>query len=151
RQCALAFVEAQAFGWQLARIANEPLLAQDASPRQSHAAVRSSSRLTWPLALAASGLGAFLAGRQLADPTARSPEIAGGAVKDGAAKSAVSSSAANDPDVKAEVEGTNRADAAKTLTSLTLRPYGGEDSIELPLVDSDDAAMNAAGRSLAVS
>lgn len=145
RQCALAFVEAQTFGWQLSRIANEPIVAQQASLRGEPATSRR-GRFAWPLTLAASVLVAFLAGQRLTDRSGLPPEIAGGAVKADTSRSAV-----NDPQALAQADGADPADTARTLSSFTLRPYGGDDSIELPLVESDVAAMNAAGRSSAVS
>ena len=143
RQCDLAFVEAQSFGWQLSRIANEPLVAQESSRCVAPAAHRR-GRFAWPLALAASVLMAFLMGQQLASRSGLAPEIAGGAT-DNATKPTVNAEGL------ARVDTADLANTENTPTSFTWRPFGGEDSIELPLVDSDDAAVDAAGRSSAVS
>jgi hypothetical protein len=143
RQCALAFVEAQTFGWQLARIANEPIVAQQTTP-QVAPATRRRGWFAWPLTLAASVMVAFLVGQQLADRSGLTPEIAGGTVKG-------ETSLPENSEALAKVDAPDLADAEITPTSFTWRPFGGDDSIELPLVDSDDAAVDAAGRSSAVS
>jgi anti-sigma factor RsiW len=134
RQCALAFVEAQTFGWQLSRIANEPIVAQQTTP-QAAPATRRRGWFAWPLTLAASVMVAFLVGRNLPAPSGKLPEVAGDAIQNTAAP-----------------ETAIAGDGERRLTSVTLQPYGSEESIELPVIDSDDAAAaNAAERSLAVS
>src|SRR5690349_16523681 len=62
RQCALAFLEAQSFAWQLSRVATEPLLVQQAATPHVQAAPLRAGRFKWPLALAASVMVAFLFG-----------------------------------------------------------------------------------------
>ncbi len=146
RQCALAFVEAQSFGWQLSRAANEPIVAQEASLSRAPAPTRRLGWFAWPRTLAASVMVAFLMGQQLADRSVRTPEIAGGAVKSETSHPELG----HGPAALAQADAADPANARK-LTSVTLHPYGGDDSIELPLVDSDDAAIHAAGRSSAVS
>ena len=139
RQCALAFVEAQAFGWQLARIAQEPLVAQESAQRQAASPPRKVGQMAWPLALAASVLIAFLVGRQAAVRQNAVPEMAGDNTNITAAE-------------VASVDSPPTAEHDGELASVTVHPYGSDDAIELPLVESDDAvAAKAAGRSSAVS
>ncbi len=144
RQCALAFVEAQTFGWQLSQAANEPIVAHEASLSRAATPTRRLGWFAWPLTLAASVLAAFLVGQQLADRSGLTPEIAGGAVKS-------ETSLPENSEALAKVDAPDLADAEITPTRFTWRPFGGDDSIELPLVESDDAAVDAAGRSSAVS
>jgi hypothetical protein len=77
RRCALAFLEAQSWRWQLAKVASEPIVAQSAAAGSRRALLR---RASWTkfwgacLALAGSLLLAFGLGSRF--PGAREPQLA---------------------------------------------------------------------------
>jgi hypothetical protein len=75
RRCALAFLESQSWGWQMARVANEPILAQLTAPRPA-SPVRSGKFWSGFLAVAASLIVAFVAGTRFSSPAPSEPTVA---------------------------------------------------------------------------
>jgi hypothetical protein len=75
RRCALAFLEAQSWRWQLGQLSTEPLAAHAASDRPAPRTATTTSRWQSYLVLAASLLVAFSLGTRypLNQPTAESP------------------------------------------------------------------------------
>src|SRR5262245_1884809 len=62
RRCALAFLEAQSWRWQLSRMATEPLVSQAAGGATQSARATRRRRWAWGLSLAAGLLAAFSLG-----------------------------------------------------------------------------------------
>jgi hypothetical protein len=148
RRCALAFLEAQSWRWQMSRVAAEPIVAQLKAHR---ARERTSKRRYWGVlvAAAASVMAAFAAGTRFptvnatreAPPLARieSPQAVG----------------AESP-AKQLVQGTDAPRAAERQSpwqTLTLTPADGSstDPIRLRVVEPDSDQASAARQEWAVS
>ncbi len=148
RRCALAFLEAQAWGGQLARAAHEPLVARAVSATAADSKMNRSGWAAWSLTLAASVLVAFVLGRLWADRTDQGTLVTRGATEQ--VPSLVNK--LSTPTAVAQTTGEEPASEPETPASATLRLYGNDEASELPLVESNDnAALVAADRSQAVS
>jgi hypothetical protein len=133
RQCALAFVEAQALGWQLSRIAHEPIVARESSSgRLAHSGQVTSARragwLAWPLSLAAAVMVAFLVGQQVAERQEGSPAAVDTAVE-GSASPTIESDQAT---AVARTDETDPAEVDRAPNGVALNPGVGEDAREQP-------------------
>lgn len=147
RQCALAYIEAQTVSLQLSRMANEPLVAQEASRSLAIAPSRKGSWVAWPLALAASVLLAFVMGRQLAGRQTGLP-----ASVDTAAEDAISPSTQDGHTIAvAQSEADQTTEANDDSNQPPPGPGRGEYAIEQASADSESQALYAAGRTQAIT
>ena len=166
RHCALAFLEAQNWRWQLSRVASEPLVAQLTSPPRDTIAISISparqtnfSSLGAILAIAASLLVAFGIGTRF--PSFANDDDGGGALvaKQNAASverqaGTLDSESPMQPSAISDSQPELVDTAAEPLQTLTLKPIGddGGEPIELPLIESDaDGAIAASARPSALS
>ncbi|MEX0678772.1 MAG: hypothetical protein WD063_16965 [Pirellulales bacterium] len=155
RCCALAFLEAQSWRWQLSRMATEPILAQ-LSKNGPNGPARRGAFLGGALAIAASLAVAFVLGTRF--PTTHS-DIPLATNEQSAPKGPQAHTVAR-PDslptpVDLAVEQVEQDDPAGATgdtpwQTLTLTPVGGTGSgepIQLRVVESDDAGQLFAERS----
>lgn len=161
RQCALAFLEAQSWGWQLSRMASEPIVAQIAAtpniskPAEALAAPvahdrnpHTKSTALWSAALAASVLVAFVLGTRAAHREAAAPLIA----EPNLAKQVVAAATPVEPASSPAAQSSAEQADQEPLEILTFKPYGRDEAIEVPLVPSNEkAALAAAEQPSAIS
>lgn len=131
RRCALAFLEAQAWRWQLTRLATEPLLPR-VQVAQAPRADSPRRAWGWLLAAAASLAGAFLLGTRYPSAT-----IAGDPAP---------AHVAQEPTFAARAPQASASEDAKPWRTLSLKPVGSADDVdplELRVVNDNDEAPRA--------
>jgi hypothetical protein len=158
RQCALAFLEAQSWGWQLSRMATEPIVAQVSAGATSLDAAgalaepvahdgwaadviaRTRTTALWSAALAASVLIAFLLGTRVVDRHEPAPLVAESTKEK--VPAGVGSQNETTPKTSDQLAAAQPA-ADRPIEVLTFKPYGRDEAIEVPLVPSSEQAVLA--------
>ena len=136
RRCALAYIEAQVVGFQLAQMANEPLVAHESARARAVAPAHRGGWIAWPLTLAASVLIAFVTGQRLAERQSGLPVSVDTAAEGGPGTAVVR---------------TESSDAESQRDPGTVALHDGKNAIEQPWAESDGPALNAAVRSQAIT